>query len=167
MADNDFASEAAKLAIADLERDLVTASRLYEDSVRDGDTASAALAMREFASRQAEYNSLTGANEPRQPGLSTAQANFLSRRSAGGDELSPQRLEDYGRGHHKALAAGWAENSPEYFRAVEGYVDSLGDGRSRPLDEREAAKLCGLTDQEYSANADRLAALKRDGHYQD
>jgi hypothetical protein len=87
--------------------------------------------------------------------------------AAQGDELSPQRLEDYGRGHHKALAAGWTENSPEYFKAVEGYVDSLGDGRQPVLTERTAAELCGVSAEEYAQGAARLRSLKQRGFYQD
>jgi hypothetical protein len=169
MADNELAAEAAKLAIADLERDLVTASRLYEDSVRDGDTASAAYALRDFNSKQVEYNSLTGANQGQQQSgqLSNAQQNFLSRRAALGDELTPARMDDYARAHTRAIAAGLTPDTPQYFKAIEMAVDTQGDGRQPPLTERTAAELCGVSPEEYAQGAARLRSLKQRGFYQD
>jgi hypothetical protein len=95
--------------------------------------------------------------------LSNAQRNFLSRRQAGGDTLDARRMQDYARGHDKALAAGLMPDSREYFSAVEQYVDRLGDGRQPPLNEREAAKLCGVDEQTYAINAQKYQAMNARG----
>ena len=166
MAD-EFANEAAQLALHDLEGQLIESSRRYEDAQRDNDPASASWALKAYATAKHEYDTLAGnaQQQQQQPGLSVAQRNFLSRRAAGGDELTPRRMADYARGHDRAVAAGLQPDTPQYFRAVAHYCDHLGDGRIPPLDEREAAKLCGVDEQTYAANAAKLRALKRAGHY--
>lgn len=169
MAD-EFASRAAQRALSDLEENLITASRAYEDAARSGDEISASWALKSYASAKREYDELagTGQQQQQQPAqLSAAQKNFLSKRSAGGDQLTPQRMADYARGHDKAVAAGLQVDLPQYFRAVAHYCDHLGDGRIAPLDEREAAKISGVDEQTYAAHAARLRALKRAGHYRD
>jgi len=166
MAD-DFGSAAAQIVIRDLEENLIQAGREYEDAQRANDPTSAAYALQRYNSTQLEYEKLTGANQPQQAQLSNAQANFLSRRQALGDELSPARMQDYARGHDRALAAGWQVDSPQYFAAVAGHVDNLGDGRQAPLNEKTAAELCGISPEEYAANASRLRSLKQRGFYQD
>ena len=166
MAD-EFAAAAAELAIKDLEQELIESSRQYEDAQRSGDATSAAYALRNYTAAQVAHEKLTGANQPRQPGLSNAQQNFLSRRAALGDELTPARMKDYAAAHVRAVSAGLEENSPAYFRAIEGHVDSLGDGRQPPLNERTAAELCGVDDETYAANAAKLRQLKARGFYQE
>jgi hypothetical protein len=36
----------------------------------------------------------------------------------------------------------------------------MGDGRQPPLNEREAAKLCGVDEQTYAINAQKYQAMK-------
>ena len=163
----DISNQAVKIAIDDLEQNLVQYGRDYEDAQRANDPYSAANALRMYNSVNVELQNLTGANQPEQPGLSQAQQNFLQRRQAMGDELSPQRMQEYAAGHVRAIAAGWRENTPEYFRAIEGHVDNLGDGRQAPLNERSAAQLCGVSEQEYAQNAQKLRQLKARGFYQE
>jgi hypothetical protein len=166
MAD-EFTNQATALALKDLEDNLIQASRSYEDAQRSDDPLSAADALKSYAQAKRDYEALAGAGQQQQqPGeLSRAQLNFLSRRQAGGDLLDPQRMQDYARGHDKAVAAGLRVDSREYFSAIEHYCDHLGDGRQPPLNEREAAKLCGISDEEYSRQAARLQAMKRSGEY--
>jgi hypothetical protein len=165
MADPEFADRAAQLAVADAERDLITASRNYEDAQRDGDEISAAVAMRDYAASKKVYDTLTGADQPRQPGLSNAQRNFLSRRAALGDELTPSRMRDYSLAHTRAVNAGLQPDTPQYFAAVERSVDTMGDGRQPVLDERSAAKMCGVSDEVYAANAARLRSMRATGQH--
>jgi hypothetical protein len=146
MAD-EFTNQATALALKDLEENLIQASRLYEDAQRSDDPVSAADALKGYAAAKRDYEALAGAGQQQQPGqLSRAQLNFLSRRAAGGDELDARRMQDYARGHDKAVAAGLQVDSREYFSAVENYVDHLGDGRQPPLNEREVASMCGISE---------------------
>lgn len=171
MADNQFAERAAKMAVERVEEKLIKAQRQYEDAMRFDDDISASKAFEKYVRRKEEYDRLTGAGQQQQqqqqPGLSVAQRNFLSRRAAGGDELTPQRMKDYGLAHTRAVNAGLQVDSPEYFAAIERYADTMGDGRQPPLNEREAARISGISEQEYAANAAKLRALKAAGHYRD
>jgi len=162
MAD-DFTHQAVGQAIKDLEENLIQASRAYEDAQRYDDPASAAYALRTYAAAQRDYDALTGAGQQQRGQLSNAQRNFLSRRQAGGDELTPQRMADYARAHDKAMAAGLTADTPEYFSAIANHVDHLGDGRQPPLDEREAARLCGISDEEYAIQARKMWGMKQRG----
>lgn len=165
-AQNEYAIQATEIALRSLEDDLISASRVYEDSIRGDDPITAADALKSYAATKQSYDALAGAGQQQQPGqLSNAQVNFLSRRQAGGDTLDAQRMQDYARGHDKAVAAGLRVDSREYFSAVANYCDHLGDGRQPPLSESEAARLCGLTDAEYAQQAARLRQMKRDGSY--
>jgi hypothetical protein len=164
MDEDQFAARAAAIARSEIEENLIQASRSYEDALRQGDEGTAAWALKSYASAKRDYDTLSP--QQQQSGqLSAAQRNFLSRRAGGGDELTPQRMADYARGHDRAVAAGWTPDTPQYFAAVAGHVDHLGDGRQKPLDEREAARISGISDQEYAANAQKIAALKRAGLY--
>ena len=166
-AHDEFAAQASQIALRSLEEDLIAASRVYEDSIRGDDPVTAADALKSYATTKQSYDALANAGQQQQqPGqLSTAQYNFLSRRTAGGDSLDAQRMQDYARGHDKAVAAGLRVDSPEYFSAVANFCDHLGDGRQPPLSESEAARLCGLTDAEYAQQAQKLRAMKRNGEY--
>jgi hypothetical protein len=166
MAGNEFAHQAVGQRLRDLEENLIQSARQYEDAERYDDPTSAADAMKTYAAAEREYNYLTGKDQPQQRGqLSNAQRNFLSRRQAGGDELTPQRMADYARGHDKAMAAGLTPDTREYFSAVANYVDHLGDGRQPPLNEREAARICGVSEDEYARQANKLAAMRARGEY--
>jgi hypothetical protein len=168
MAD-DFINRTVQLALSDVERNLIQASRDYEDAVRDGDEYSGAEAFRRYAENKKTFDEMTGGGSQQQQSgqLSAAQKSFLSRRQAGGDDLTPQRWADYARAHDKAVAAGLQPDTDAYFRSIEFYVDHQGDGRQPPLSQTEAARISGISDEEYSAGAAKLAALKRAGHYQD
>ncbi len=100
-------------------------------------------------------------------GLSQAQYAFLQRRAAGGDTLDAQRMQTYGEAHQRALRKGLPVDSAEYFREVEWYVDHQGDGRIPPLNESEAAKICGITDAEYQRQQAKLWELKQQGNYRE
>ena len=169
MADDNFAERAAQLAVSQAEEKVIKAQRKFEDAQRYGDDVTASKALSKFAKRKEELERLTGANQPQQqPGqLSVAQRNFLSRRAAGGDDITPQRMRDYALAHTRAVNAGLQVDSPEYFAAVAKHADTMGDGRLPPLDERTAAKIAGITDEEYALQAQKLRALKASGHYQD
>jgi hypothetical protein len=163
---DEFATRASQLALKDLEDGLIQSSREYEDAQRTGDEYSAAVALKNYAQAQRDYEALAGTGQQQQQsGLSAAQRNFLSRRAAGGDDLSPARMRDYALAHTRAVNAGLQVDSPEYFAAIARHADSMGDGRQKPLDEREAAKLCGISDQEYAQGAAKLRALKAQGMY--
>lgn len=56
---------------------------------------------------------------------------------------------------------GLRVDSPEYFSAVEGHVDHLGDGRQPPLNEREVATMCGISEQEYAGQAAKLRGIRQ------
>jgi hypothetical protein len=166
--EDDFAERAAQLARANLEERLISASRQYEDSLRSNDEYSASSALQEYAAAKRDFDALTPQQQQQSNGqLSNSQRNFLSRRQAGGDQLDAKRMQDYARGHSRAVEAGFQPDSPGYFSAVAGYVDHLGDGRIPPLTEQEVAKMCGIDERTYAANAERLRALKRAGHYQE
>jgi hypothetical protein len=164
-------NEAVRLAIKDLENSLIDLGRTYEDAERSNDPETMAYALQGFNSKQAELDRLTGSGQQgQQQGgqLSNAQANFLSRRQALGDELSaPGRMDDYARAHVRAVSAGLTPDSPQYFKAIEMAVDTQGDGRQPVLNEAEAAKLCGLTPEEYAQGAAIVAQRRRQGFYQD
>ena len=164
---DDFASRAAQLAATAVETELINASRDYEDAVRINDEGLAADAMKRWAAHKRDFDTLTGVNQQQQQQgqLSHAQRNFLSRRAAGGDVIDNQRMQDYARGHDKAVAAGLQPDTREYFSAIEGYVDHLGDGRQPPLNEREVAAICGISAEEYARQAQKLAGMKARGEY--
>jgi hypothetical protein len=166
--EEDFAERAAALARAGLEERLISASRQYEDSLRSNDEYSASSALQEYAAAKRDFEALSPQQQRQQSGqLSNAQRNFLSRRQAGGDQLDAKRMADYARGHERAVAAGFQPDTPQYFAAVAGHVDHLGDGKIPPLTEAEVARMCGIDERTYAANAERLRALKRAGHYQE
>lgn len=171
MADDNFNSRAIQTAINDVQEQLIQANRDFEDAQRSQDELLAADAMKRYAQHKRDLDELTGANQSQQQQqagqLSVAQRNFLSRRAAGGDDLSPARMRDYALAHTRAVNAGLEVDSPQYFAAVEHYADSMGDGRQKPLDEREAARISGVDEETYAANAARLRQLKAAGHYQD
>jgi hypothetical protein len=161
---DEFAARAAQLAVKELEDNLIAASREYEDAQRSGDEYSAAFALKNYSQAKRDFDALTQAGRQQQSGqLRYAQINFLSRRQALGDELSPQRMKDYALAHTRAMNAGLEVDSPQYFAAVERSVDGMGDGRQAVLDERSAAKLCGVSDEVYAANAQKLRAMKARG----
>jgi hypothetical protein len=170
MANDEFTRQAVGLATRELEENLIQAGRTYEDAARSNDPETAAYALKAYTEAQIAYEKLTGTGgnqQPQQAELSNAQRNFLSRRAAMGDDLSPQRMQDYARAHVRAVAAGWEPDTPQYFAAIEGCVDSQGDGRQSQLNERSAAEISGITDAEYAANAQKLRQLKARGYYQD
>ena len=168
MADR-FTDQTVQIAVQELERELVEAGRQFEDAQRDNDPHSAAWALKEYNAKQAELDRLVGNNQPQQQSgeLTHAQRNFLGRRQALGDELSPQRMQDYAQAHVRAVAAGLTPDSPQYFKAIEMAVDSQGDGRQTQLNEHEVAKMCGLSPEEYAQGAAIVAQRKRQGFYQD
>jgi hypothetical protein len=166
--EDEFATQASALALRDLEENLIYSSRQYEDALRSGDPVSAADALKSYASVKRDYDALAGGQQQQQSGqLSAASRNFLSRRQAGGDQLTPERMQQYILGHQRAVSAGLKPDSPEYFRSVEWFVDHQGDARQPPLSEREVAKMCGISDHEYAQNAARLQAMKRAGMYRE
>jgi len=100
-----------------------------------GDEPNAAHALKNCVAAKQQYDALTQASRPPQSAsgqLSNTQRNFLSRRVAGGDELSPQRMEDYALAHTRAVNAGLEVDSPQHFAAVAHHADTMGDGRQRP-----------------------------------
>ncbi len=164
MADR-FTNEVVRTAVRELEQELVQAGRQYEDAERDRDTQTAAWALNQYNETQLKLDRLTGANEP-QPELSGAQERFLAHRKAMGDDWeAPNRRQDYVQAHVRAVGAGWAIDSPGYFSAVAGHLDHGGDGRQPVLNERSAADLCGISEQEYAQNAQKLRQLKARGYY--
>jgi hypothetical protein len=171
MADEGFVDRAAKIAVDQVEQNLIQAERDYVDAMRESDEILAADALRRYAEGKSAYDTLTGANQPQQQQqagqLSVAQRNFLSRRAAGGDDVTPQRMRDYALAHTRAVNAGLQVDSPQYFAAIEKYADTMGDGRQKPLDEREAARISGVDEETYAAMRARLRALKAAGQYQD
>jgi hypothetical protein len=172
MADSqEFASRAVKIALEDAERNLIQAERDYQDALRADEDVLGADAYARYREAEAKYNALTGAHEQQQQQqagqLSAAQKSFLSRRAAGGDELTPQRWADYARGHDRAVAAGLQPDTDAYFRSIEFFVDHQGDGKQPPLSQTEAAKISGITDEEYRQGAIKLQQLKKAGHYSD
>jgi hypothetical protein len=164
MAD-ELANEAAQLAIQDAEEHLIQASRAYEDSRRANDSLSMGYAVRDYTAAKLHYDALTGGGQQqRQSGqLSNAQQNFLSRRAALGDDLTPARKRDYELALTRATNAGLTPDTPQYFAAIEKSVDTMGDGRQPLLDERSAAKICGVSDEVYAANAAKMRAMKSRG----
>ena len=169
MADELFIQRAAQLATQAVETELISATRDYEDSQRLGDESLAADAMRRYAQNKRDYDELTGVNQPQQQSgqLSVAQRNFLSRRAALGDDLTPARMRDYAVAHTRATNAGLEPDTPAYFSAIEKAVDSMGDGRQPLLDERSAAQICGVSDEIYAANAAKLRNMRLRGEYGD
>jgi hypothetical protein len=168
--DPEFASTALQVAAFELQEEITTAQRAYEDAQRYQDPNSAGHALRDYISAKQRYDSLVQATSPPQNAngqLSNAQRNFLSRRVAGGDELTPQRMKDYALAHTRAVNAGLEVDSDAYFRAVAHHADTMGDGRQPPLDEREAAKISGVDEETYAHHARTLRALKARGLYQD
>jgi hypothetical protein len=169
MAD-DFTNRAAQLATQAVETELINATRDYEDAARLGGedgVSLAADALKRYAQHKREFDELTGANQPQQQSgqLSVAQRNFLSRRAALGDEITPSRMKDYALAHTRAVNAGLESDTPQYFAAIERAVDSMGDGRQPLLDERSAAQICGVSDEVYAANAAKLRNMRLRGEY--
>jgi hypothetical protein len=164
---DDFTNRAAQLAVGEVERELIVATRDYEDAVRSQDETIAADALQRYVQAKSQHDTLTGANQPRQQSgqLSVAQRNFLSRRAALGDDLTPQRMRDYALAHTRATNAGLEPDTPAYFAAIERSVDTMGDGRQEQLNERSAAQICGISEEEYAAQARKLAAMRARGEY--
>lgn len=167
--DPQFNAKAVEIAASEVEQNLIAATRNFEDAQRAGDEYQAAQAMKDYAALKSQWDILTTTpQQQQQPGqLSVATRNYLSRRAAGGDQLDGQRWNDYLRGHQRAISAGLQPDTPQYFDAISHFVDHLGDGRIPPLTESEAAAITGCDPQTYAANAARLKALKRAGHYQE
>jgi hypothetical protein len=164
--DDRAASNALRLALEERKQ----ATRNYEDAKEIDDDVSAGYAADALVIAQDKIDRLTGTNRAQQQSgeLTYTQKNFLSRRAALGDELSPARMQDYARAHVRAVAAGWTPDTPEYFSAIEKCVDGQGDGREPVLDERGAARICeskygSVSDQEYAQNAQKLAWLRQRG----
>jgi hypothetical protein len=169
MAD-EFDDRAAQRALGLALEERKQATRNYEDAKEIDDDISAGYAADALVAAQAKIDRLTGTPQSQQQSgeLSYAQKNFLSRRAALGDELSPARMQDYQRAHIRAVAAGWTPDTPEYFSAIEKCVDGQGDGREPVLDERGAARICeskygSVSDAEYSQNAAKLQWLRQRG----
>jgi hypothetical protein len=162
-----FAYAAQQRAVRKLERDLVEVSRAYEDAAENNDLETATWAMESFNETQLKLKELKGENEPQQQGLLDSEKDFIARRIAQGDELTPARWRDFEIGAARALQAGWERGSPQYLKAIAGHIDSLGDGRQPPLDERQVARMCGLSDEEYAAGQHEIRARKRAGYYQE
>ena len=76
-----------------------------------------------------------------------------------------RHLQTLAAGHMKAIAAGWPENSPGYFAAIDGFRNSQGDGKQEMLTERSAAQFAASTSN-YAQNAQKLRWLKQHGYYQ-
>jgi hypothetical protein len=167
---SNLSDQAYAIALNNVEDELLESTRAFEDAQRQGDPHSMAYAYERMTEVVAKRDRMTGANEQQQGGgeLSAAQQQFLDHRARMGDDWSsPSRRADYTQAHIRAISAGWEIDSPQYFRAVTGHIESCGDGRSPVLNEHSAAELCGISDQEYAANAARLRQLKRSGHYQE
>jgi len=164
---DEFANRAAQLAAQAVETDLINATRDYEDAMRVQDEGLAADALKRYAASKTEYDTLTGANQPQQQSgrFSVAQTNFLSRRAALGDDLTPARMKDYALAHTRAVNAGLEPDTPQYFAAIERSVDTMGDGRQPLLDERSAAQVCGVDDETYAFHAARLRNMRARGEY--
>jgi hypothetical protein len=170
---DDIDRQAMELSRIEAEEKLITASRQYQDAkrvlqhetdeyLRQDYLRQLAEARRDYNEAKKEMDQLSGAQQGQ---LSQAQVAFLTRRAAGGDTLDAQRMQTYGEGHERALRKGLPVDSAEYFREVEWYVDHQGDGRIPPLNEAEAAKICGISDAEYQRQQQKLFQLKRDGMY--
>ena len=165
MAD-DFTNQAVQLAVQDLEENLIYASREYEDAQRRGDTQSAAFALKTYTDAQVAYEKLTGAGQQSQQQadqLTTGEQDFIRHQRSLGNDL---RMEEFVRGAMRAQAAGLQRGSAQYCSAISGHINSLGDGRQPVLDEREAARLCGVDEQTYADGANRLRQMKARGFYQ-
>jgi hypothetical protein len=169
--EEEFALRAATIAKNELAQQLKQASRVYEDSLDGGDPQTAAWALSEYAAAQRKLNSLTGSGAAKQQNngqLSNATQQFLQRRVAGGEQITPARWQTYLQGHHRAIAAGFEPDTEGYFSAVAGHVDHDGlSGHNRPLDATEAAKISGITPDEYNHYARELYALKQRGLYRE
>ena len=76
-------------------------------------------------------------------------------------------MRDYALAHVRATNAGLEPDTPQYFAAIERAVDTMGDGRQPLLDERSAAKICGVSDEEYAAQAAKLHNMRLRGEYGD
>jgi hypothetical protein len=166
---DEFAATALQVAAFDLQEQVLTAQRQYEDAQRYEDPHGAGRALQDYLSAKQRLDSLTQANKQQNSNgqLSQASRNYLSRRVAGGDQLTPQRMRDYVLAHTRAVNAGLQPDSAEYFAAVSHHADTMGDGRQPPLDEREAAKIAGVDEETYSHHARTLRQLKARGLYQD
>lgn len=71
--------------------------------------------------------------------LTPAQKNFLSRRIAGGDELTKDRVQDYIDGHHKALAARLKVGTPRYFATITDHLDGPREQTEQPARREQPA----------------------------
>ncbi len=169
MADDEFVRQTAAIAINEAEHQLREARHAYENAAAYGDAETGSHALSQYAEAKARLDVLHSNNRQQNNNstgqLSAATRNFLSRRVAGGDELTPARWQEYLRGHHRAIAAGFEPDTTEYFHAVAGHVDSAGDGRQPPLGEQEAARISGISEAEYAQHAQTLRYLKSRGMY--
>jgi hypothetical protein len=151
---DEFVNETAQIALSEVERNLVQATRDFEDAARDGDRYLGADAYRRYMENKTTFDKMTDGDQPQQqqqqqPGLSVAQRNYLSRRAYGGDQLTPQRMGDYAKGHERAVAAGFRSqvvriagiglliDATEYFSCVSNYVDHLGGSNEVAITEIE------------------------------
>ena len=165
---SNLSDQAYQIAVDNAEQQLVECTRSFEDSQRAGDAHGMAYAYEGMTAAKANLDRITGADQPQQPGLSAAQEQYLNRlRSLGDDVDSPAARQTLAAGHMKAIAAGWPENSAGYFAAIDGFRNSQGDGKQETLTERSAAQLCGIDDQTYAQNAQKLRWLKSHGYYQE
>jgi hypothetical protein len=165
----EFANQAAAGTVERLQELMADASEEYRQAERYNDYEGSINALSNYTRAKVELDVLTGANQPQQQGqLTPAQQNFIARRVRGGDDLeSPRRQRDYAMAHNFAVRGGLQVDSPEYYAACERYLDHAGDGRQKPLSESDVARMCGLTDDEYRVQAEKLQQLKREGHYRE
>ena len=170
MADDEFSQQAAAIAIAAAEETLIEATRQYQDAARYGDAQSGADALSYYTIARQKYEALinAGSNNQQNAGqqLSEPTRRFLQKRIDAGEQINDQTWQEYLRGHHAAVGAGFTPDSDSYFRCVEGHLTAAGLGKP-PLDATEAAKISGLSPNEYNQQARKFAQLKARGYFQD
>jgi hypothetical protein len=166
-----FAVAAQQLAVREIEREITEISRQYEDAQMNDDPHTAAWALNEYAEKQAKLERLTGTGQDQQQQqnvqLTQAEQDFLAQRARGGEQMTEDLARNYQNAANRALGSGFRRGSPEYFASISGQIDNGGDGRSAPLDARQAARLCGISDQEYAAGQEYERTLRRAGYRQD
>ena len=170
MADDEFSQQAAAIAIAEAEEILIQTQRQYQDAARFGDAQSGADALGQYTLAKQRYETLVnaGSNNQQNTGqqLSEPTRRFLQKRIDAGEQITDQTWGEYLKGHHAAVGAGFTPDSDSYFRCVEGHLTAAGLGKP-PLDATEAAKISGLSPNEYNQQARKFAQLKARGYFRD
>ena len=153
---------------AELVEEIVQAERRSHDAAKNGWHDAALDAASDANQAHGELNSILAMLPPEQPQLSDAKAWFMQRHKSFIDKNGTTAIGMLGHAHNyvtnpqtgspQTHGMGLREDTPQYFKAMEDLMHLYGkqvagvhfDPEAHDLTPDEAARISGLTDQEYN-----------------